>query len=139
MPEPDPSRQNSSVNQDSRSEGLQRQIDALSLRMDQGEVDRQSLRDRTDAIEKQLDVDRAMIESLHADGVLNERHARDMEAALRSSRTIGAALGIIMESRQVSEDEAFAILRQASNEHNRKLRELAEDLVNSHAVRDPSP
>jgi AmiR/NasT family two-component response regulator len=49
-----------------------------------------------------------MIADLQADGVLSHDHAEQMELALRSSRTIGAAIGIIMASRDVGEDEAFA-------------------------------
>ena len=41
----------------------------------------------------------------------------------------GQQLAIIMASRQVSDDAAFAILKGASQNSNRKLRDLAEDLV----------
>jgi len=52
-----------------------------------------------------------------------------MEQALRSSRTIGAAMGMLMASRQVGEKGAFDILRMASQQSNRKLREIADELV----------
>ena len=54
-----------------------------------------------------------------------------MEEALKSSRIIGAAIGVVMASRGVSDAEAFAILKKASNDSNRKLRELAADLLAS--------
>jgi AmiR/NasT family two-component response regulator len=60
--------------------------------------------------------------------VEDERDAA-VEQALRSSRTIGAAMGMIMPTQQVAEDEAFAILSSASQQSNRKVRELAADLV----------
>jgi AmiR/NasT family two-component response regulator len=66
---------------------------------------------------------------MQADGLLSQEHARQLEQALRSSRTIGAAMGMIMPTRQVAEDEAFAILSSASQQSNRKVRELAADLV----------
>jgi AmiR/NasT family two-component response regulator len=66
-----------------------------------------------------------------------------MEEALKSSRTVGAAIGILMASRGLSESEAFAILRKASQDSNRKIRELAAELVASNTDTDtdalPSP
>lgn len=110
-------------------EGLQDQIDELSRRVDAADADRRSLSDRADAAAAQADLDRKMIIDLQAAGVVGEQHARDLEAALRSSRIIGAAIGILMASRKVNDDQAFAILRQASQDQNRKLRELAEEIV----------
>jgi len=52
-----------------------------------------------------------------------------LQEALRTSRKIGAAVGIIMVKAVVAEEGAFAILRQASQNSNRKLRDLAEELV----------
>ena len=118
-------------------EGLQDQIDALSRRMDAGEADRRSLTDRADAAEAQADLDRQMIVDLQAAGVVSEQHARDLEEALRSSRTIGAAIGILMESRKISSDEAFGVLRQTSQDQNRKLRELAAEIVAAATPENP--
>ncbi len=70
-------------------------------------------------------IDREMIAELHRDGVVSRQHAEQMEEALRSSRTIG----LIMGSRQVSDTEAFEVLKLASQNSNRKLRELAAELV----------
>lgn len=55
--------------------------------------------------------------------------AGHLEVALQSSRRIGAAIGIIMERDRVPEDEAFARLRKASQDTNRKLRDVAEQIV----------
>jgi signal transduction histidine kinase/CheY-like chemotaxis protein len=55
--------------------------------------------------------------------------ADHLEVALRSSRRIGAAIGIIMERARIPEDEAFALLRKASQDGNRKLRDVAEQIV----------
>jgi ANTAR domain-containing protein len=97
-------------------------IDSLSTRTD-------AVENRADKIEAQVDVDRAMIAELQADGVLSQEHAEHLEQALRTSRTIGAAIGMIVASRQVSPDEAFGILKQASQHSNRKLRDIAAELV----------
>jgi hypothetical protein len=99
-------------------------IDSLTTRADAVET-------RADKIEAQVDVDRAMIAELQSDGVLSQEHAAHLEQALRSSRTIGAAIGIMMASRAVGEEEAFDLLRQASQHSNRKLRDIAADLVDA--------
>jgi AmiR/NasT family two-component response regulator len=72
-----------------------------------------------------------MIADLQRDGVLSQAHADQMDEALKSSRTIGAAIGMIMASRGLTEIEAFEVLRTASQRSNRKLRELAAELVGS--------
>jgi len=87
-------------------------------------------------MEARAEVDREMIAELQVDGVVSQEHALHMEEALKSSRKIGAAIGMIMASRMVTEDEAFAILKQASQKSNRKLRELAADLVDSRRLSD---
>lgn len=58
---------------------------------------------------------RATIENLHA--------------ALNSCRRIGIAIGILMATRKLTEDDAFDLLRAASQNQNRKLREIADDVV----------
>ncbi|QIG43391.1 ANTAR domain-containing protein [Nocardioides anomalus] len=52
-----------------------------------------------------------------------------LRAALASRTTIGIALGILMERRSLSQDAAFAHLNQLSQATNRKIRDLAADLV----------
>jgi tetrahydromethanopterin S-methyltransferase subunit F len=99
-------------------------IDALTSRADQADA-------RADQIEANSQVDRDLIAELQRDGLLTMEHAAQLEEALKSSRVIGAAIGVVMASRGVSDAEAFAILKQASNDSNRKLRELAADLLAS--------
>lgn len=57
----------------------------------------------------------AMIEHLHA--------------ALHTNRRIGMALGIVMHELQLDEDEAFDLLRRVSQNHNRKLHDVADDTI----------
>jgi GAF domain-containing protein len=52
-----------------------------------------------------------------------------LRVALESRQVIGEAKGILMEREGCTRDEAFDILRRASQRQNRKLRELAEELV----------
>jgi GAF domain-containing protein len=53
----------------------------------------------------------------------------ELEQALGSSREIGMALGVVMASRGVTSDVAFDMLRRASRRQNRKVREIAADVV----------
>ncbi|MFR9676789.1 GAF and ANTAR domain-containing protein [Streptomyces sp. TR06-5] len=55
-------------------------------------------------------------------------HAQ-LEAALASRNDIGEALGIVMERYRVGEDEAFAVLRKSSQDHNIKLRDIARSVA----------
>ena len=52
-----------------------------------------------------------------------------LKAALASNRRIGMALGIAVRQLDVDEDEAFEVLRRISQTSNRKLRDVAEDII----------
>jgi uncharacterized protein YjbJ (UPF0337 family)/GAF domain-containing protein len=60
-----------------------------------------------------------------------ERRADNLHAALASRETIGEALGILMERERITAGQAFEILRRASQHLNIKLREVAQNLVNT--------
>jgi AmiR/NasT family two-component response regulator len=53
----------------------------------------------------------------------------NLEAALRTSREIGMAIGIIMARRYVSAQSAWQLLVAASQQRQRKLREIASEVV----------
>lgn len=55
-----------------------------------------------------------------------EEQNRNLKIALQSARRIGAAIGILMAEHKITDDRAFESLRLASQESNRKLREIAE-------------
>jgi GAF domain-containing protein len=60
----------------------------------------------------------------------DEEHQVDnLQSALSSREIIGQAQGILMERERISADEAFLILRRASQRLNIKLREVAQNLV----------
>ncbi len=63
--------------------------------------------------------------------VLDEADSRadNLQRALGSNRVIGTALGILMAHERISADEAFVRLREASQASNRKLRDVADDVV----------
>ena len=58
-----------------------------------------------------------------------ERRAENLHAALVTRELIGQAQGILIERERISADQAFHVLRQASQHLNVKLREVAQDLI----------
>lgn len=68
--------------------------------------------------------------------------AEHLETAMLSRSTIDQALGVIMGQNRTTRDEAFAILRAASQSRNIKLREVAAMIIQNvtgHAAADPPP
>lgn len=57
------------------------------------------------------------------------RRAADLQEALASRSTIDQALGVMMAQNRCSRDEAFGILRRASQHRNLKLRDLAATVI----------
>ena len=57
--------------------------------------------------------------------------ARNMRLAMESRAVIEQAKGVLMAQRHVSAEEAFEILRAASQRYNRKLRDIALGIVES--------
>ena len=67
------------------------------------------------------------------------RRATNLHAALATREVIGQAQGILMERERITADEAFDVLRRASQHLNRKLREVAEALVQTGERPDTGP
>jgi GAF domain-containing protein len=59
------------------------------------------------------------------------RRAENLHAALGTRELIGQAQGILIERERITADQAFGILRQASQHLNIKLREVAQNLVDT--------
>ena len=57
--------------------------------------------------------------------------ARNMRVAMDSRAVIEQAKGVLMAQRHVDADQAFDILREASQRYNRKLRDIATGIVDS--------
>lgn len=121
---------------EARANKSKRRADVSEARADKAELRADDSQDRDNAhvirmnaFEERLDVDEAMIADLQADGLLSQEHARQLEQALRSSRLIGAAMGIVMASCRISEADAFVLLSKSSQHTNRKIRVLAEEIV----------
>lgn len=60
--------------------------------------------------------------------------AAQLREAMNSRAAIEQAKGIVMSTMRCSPDEAFEVLRQQSQAENRKLREIAEELVARHSA-----
>lgn len=71
-------------------------------------------------------------EAAWALALLREREGRrGAEWALESNRRIGMAIGMLMVRRGLSQEAALALLRARSQAENRKLRDLADDVLAS--------
>jgi GAF domain-containing protein len=57
--------------------------------------------------------------------------ARNLQIAMQTRAVIEQAKGVLMAQRRVGEEEAFEILRDASQRYNRKLRDIAVGIVES--------
>lgn len=63
-----------------------------------------------------------------------ENKIANLETALRTNRRIGMAIGIVMAQHRCTDVEAFDRLRRLSQHRNRKLRELAEEVIYTGAL-----
>ncbi|QNE20470.1 GAF and ANTAR domain-containing protein [Kribbella qitaiheensis] len=61
--------------------------------------------------------------------VANARSESSLWQAIESRRLIGQAQGILMERFDLSEEQAFAVLRRYSQDSNVRLREIAKRLI----------
>jgi GAF domain-containing protein len=68
----------------------------------------------------------------------DRERADQLEDALRSSREIGMAMGVLMGRTGVTQDEAFALLRRTSQQLHRKLREVAAEVVETGQLPPPA-
>jgi len=58
-----------------------------------------------------------------------QNEVSNLVRALSSNRRIGAAIGVLMATRHVTSEEAFKLLRRASNDCNEKLGDVANRVV----------
>jgi len=76
-----------------------------------------------------MDVDRRRIEDL-------ERQVATLGEAVEHRTSIGIALGMIMERLQFDHERAFTYLRTCSQAQNRKLYDLAVEMVETREMPD---
>ena len=61
----------------------------------------------------------------------HQEKAEQLERALHTSRRIGVALGIVMVTKQVDLDGAWALLSKASQDSNTKVSQLADEVMHT--------
>lgn len=84
---------------------------------------------RIEQLEQAARVDHEVIAHLESEGVIDRGKIANLEQALVTCRRIGAAIGIVMATRKVAEEQAFDALRVASQQTNRKLRDVADEVL----------
>jgi AmiR/NasT family two-component response regulator len=78
--------------------------------------------------------DRELIAALASEGIAGRKQLEEVKAALIVSRRIGAATGVLMGTRHISEDKAFEQLRDECDRSNRSLSEVADEVCESAGV-----
>ena len=80
----------------------------------------------------------ALILATHGGMVLSEHLAshrvENLSKALQSNREIGVAMGVLMHQHQFTRQEAFDVLRVASQNSNRKLADIAVEVADTGAL-----
>lgn len=71
-------------------------------------------------------------------GVLAQQRVANLERALASNREIGVAMGILMARHSITREQAFDLLRIASQNTNRKLVAIATDVADTGALELPA-
>jgi AmiR/NasT family two-component response regulator len=61
----------------------------------------------------------------------------NLQAALRTCRTIGIAVGIVMAEHKMTAEDAFQVLVRSSQLRHRKLRDIARHIVSTGVVPRP--
>jgi transcriptional regulator with GAF, ATPase, and Fis domain len=67
-----------------------------------------------------------LLASHAAVALADARTIDQLQHAMDTRHAIGEAMGILMERHQLSEDDAFNVLRRISQDHNIKLRDVAQ-------------
>jgi hypothetical protein len=67
-------------------------------------------------------------------GVLAKEKAANLEIALRNSREIGIAIGVLMATHKLTREQGFDLLRIASQATHRKLRDIATEVADTGAL-----
>jgi len=74
------------------------------------------------------DTDKFILEALERLDAADTK-ASQLQLALEHSRDIGAAVGVLMALKAITQRDAFELLRRTSQDQNRKLYDLALDVI----------
>jgi hypothetical protein len=61
--------------------------------------------------------------------MVNQERADSLRRGLESNREVGKAIGLLMAAHHIGSEQAFEVLRKASNDMNMKLTEVAREVV----------
>ena len=75
-----------------------------------------------------------MFASHAAVALASAEHEQNLRVAMSNRDVIGQAKGILMERHRLTADQAFGVLTRVSMEMNRKLADVAGELVGTGAV-----
>jgi len=93
--------------------------------------------DEPDAFDDR-DLAEGLLLTTHGAQAVTAAHLRDrvanLERALNSNRDIGTAVGVLVAQHRLTRDQAFDLLRIASQNTNRKLHDVALDVIDTGAV-----
>ncbi|CAA9319049.1 MAG: ANTAR domain protein with unknown sensor [uncultured Nocardioidaceae bacterium] len=82
-------------------------------------------------------VERARLLAVHAaTALVAAQQQENLWQAVDARKLIGQAQGMLMERFDLDTEQAFAVLLRYSQDHNRKLRSVAEQLVDERALPD---
>ena len=70
-------------------------------------------------------------EALALEADAQRTRADNLLVALDTSRTIGMAIGILMNEHKLTAEAAYSRLREASQQAQRKLRDIADEVVHT--------
>jgi AmiR/NasT family two-component response regulator len=63
-----------------------------------------------------------------------QARADHLKTSVQAARRIGMAVGLLMGSYQLTEDEAFAALERTSHANGRKLHDTAEEVLRTRSL-----
>lgn len=80
----------------------------------------------------------AAFASVSLTAAARQKTADDLRRGLESNREIGKAVGLLMAAHSIDADQAFALLRAASNRTNTRLAEVAATITRGHSGTRPA-
>jgi AmiR/NasT family two-component response regulator len=115
-------------------------VSAVPVRRDSELLGAVSVLDFSEASPVDLDLVTAVVEAaaiglVHQQALRqSERRTEQLQHALHSRVVIEQAKGILAARRGISPDEAFEHLRNHARRHGRRLRDVADDVINGRVV-----
>jgi len=70
-----------------------------------------------------------LVKQVHDQLVEARERIEHLERALATNRRIGIAIGVVMARYGLPDEQAFELLREQSQVRNKKLRDLAEEVI----------